>query len=90
MNENLEIVKMEKSNKLVKSASGEFELQTPRNRQGTFEPQMVTKRQVVITDELESKVIRLYSMGLSYERIVNEIEELSGFYIVARNINKHN
>lgn len=68
-----------KSTKLVKSASGEFELQTPRDRQGTFEPQMVTKRQIIITDELEAKVIRLYSMGLSYERIANDIEELYGF-----------
>lgn len=68
-----------KSTKLVKSATGEFELQTPRDRQGTFEPQMVTKRQVIITDELEAKVMRLYSKGMSYEQIVDDIEELYGF-----------
>ena len=68
-----------KSTKRVKSASGEFELQTPRDRSGTYEPQMVGKRQVIITDELESKVIRLYSMGLSYDHIIHDIEELYGF-----------
>lgn len=68
-----------KSVKLVKSSSGEFELQTPRDRQGTFDPQIVSKRQVIITDELETKVLRLYSKGMSYDQIIDDIEELYGF-----------
>lgn len=66
-------------NKLVKSSSGKFELQTPRDRYGTFEPQIVEKRQVLISEEIDAKVIRLYSKGLSVRDIQDEIEELYGF-----------
>jgi transposase-like protein len=48
-----------KANKTVKSAAGEFALSTPGDRSGSFEPQLVTKRQVVISEELEEKVISL-------------------------------
>jgi transposase-like protein len=66
-------------NKLVKSSSGKFELQTPRDRYGTFEPQIVEKRQVLISEEIDAKVIRLYSKGLSVRDIQDEIEEIYGF-----------
>ena len=39
-----------KTTKIVKSASGEFELTTPRDRNGTFEPQLVKKRQTILTE----------------------------------------
>lgn len=52
-----------KTNKQVKSLSGEFELQTPRDRHGSFEPKVLPKRQVIITEGLEEKVITLYAMG---------------------------
>jgi transposase-like protein len=55
-----------KTNKTVKSAAGEFSLSTPRDRSGSFEPQIVPKRQVVISEELEEKAISLYGMGMSF------------------------
>ncbi len=55
-----------KTSKVVKSAAGEFSLSTPRDRSGSFEPQIVAKRQVVISEELEDKVISLYGMGMSF------------------------
>ncbi|OZG69900.1 IS256 family transposase, partial [Hahella sp. CCB-MM4] len=40
------------SKKTVKSPAGPFELETPRDRAGTFEPQLVKKHQTQLTDEL--------------------------------------
>jgi len=68
-----------KSTKTVKSGEGEFELATPRDRQGTFEPQLVGKRQTLISEEIEDKVLRLYSKGLSVRDITEHIEEVYGF-----------
>ena len=42
-----------KSKKTVRSAYGEFDLETPRDRNGSFEPEIVKKRQVVLTDEID-------------------------------------
>ena len=68
-----------KSTKTVKSNNGEFELETPRDRLGSFEPQLVGKRQIIISDEIEDKVLRMYSRGLSVRDITEHIEEVYGF-----------
>lgn len=62
--------------KTVKSPSGDFELDTPRDRAGNFEPQIVKKHQRVLTDELERKVISLYALGNSYQDIRGHIEDM--------------
>jgi transposase-like protein len=49
----------------MKSAAGNFELDTPRDRAGTFEPQIVKKHQTHLTDELERKIIALFALGTS-------------------------
>lgn len=64
--------------KTVKSAVGSFELQTPRDRAGTFEPQLVRKHQTHLTDELERKVIALFALGNSYQDIRGHIMEFYG------------
>jgi transposase-like protein len=68
-----------KSQKLVKSSKGEFVLETPRDRAGTFEPAIVGKRQILISDEIEYKVIRLYAKGMGVRDICDHIEEMYGF-----------
>ena len=67
-----------KSKKTVRSAYGEFELETPRDRNGGFEPDIVKKRQVVLTDEIDQKVMKLFSLGMSYEDISDNISEIYG------------
>lgn len=62
--------------KTVKSPVGEFELATPRDRAGTFEPQLVKKHQTQLTDDLERKVISLFALGNSYQDIRHHIDEL--------------
>jgi len=44
------------AHKTMKPLAGEFELATPRDRAGTFEPQIVKKYQTHLTDDLERKV----------------------------------
>lgn len=68
-----------KSQKTVKSSKGEFTLETPRDRLGTFEPEIVGKRQTLISEEIEFKVIRLYAKGMSVRDICDHIEEMYGF-----------
>jgi putative transposase len=65
-----------KTSKKVKSLSGEFELESSRDRLGSFEPQILPKRQLIITEELEDKVIGLYGLGLSTRDITKHIKEL--------------
>ena len=65
------------TSKTIKSAAGTFELDTPRDRAGTFEPQLVKKHQTHLTDDLERKIISLYAHGNSYQDIR---EHLSDYY----------
>ncbi len=62
--------------KRVKSLSGEFDLETSRDRAGTFEPMILPKRQIIITEELENKVIGLYGRGVSTRDISDHIKEM--------------
>lgn len=65
-----------KSSKRVKSLSGEFELESSRDRSGSFEPVVLPKRQLIITEELEQKVISLYGLGLSTRDLTKYIKEM--------------
>ena len=65
-----------KTSKRVKSLGGEFDLESSRDRSGSFEPLVVPKRQVIITEELEEKVIGLYGLGMSTRDITSHIKEM--------------
>ena len=64
--------------KTVKSASGSFQLDTPRDRNGTFEPQLVKKHQTHLTNEIERKILSLFALGSSYQDISGHIAEMYG------------
>ena len=66
------------SKKTVKTPSGEFDLETPRDRNGTFEPQTVKKYQTRLTDEIENKILSLFALGNSYQSIREHIQEMYG------------
>jgi len=70
-----------KGKKTVKSLNGSFELATPRDRAGTFEPKLVKKNQTTISDELEGKIIALYGLGMSYKDIAAHLEEMYGLEV---------
>lgn len=67
-----------KSRKVVKTTSGEFELETPRDREGNFEPEIVKKREVFLGEDLEDKIIKLYARGMSYQDIREHLAEAYG------------
>jgi transposase-like protein len=63
--------------KTIKGTSdGSFELETPRDRNGTFEPQIVKKHQTTISNEIEEKILSMYGLGMSYRDISSHIEEI--------------
>jgi len=68
-----------KTSKTVKSSAGLLELTTPRDRAGSYQPQIIPKRQVVLTPQLEQKVLSLYGMGNSYSDISQHLAEMYGY-----------
>lgn len=74
------------SRKTLKTPTGAFELTTPRDRNGTFEPQLVKKHQTTLSDEIERKIIRMFALGMSYKDISQEIEDLYAFSVSSATI----
>jgi len=64
--------------KIVKTGSGSFALNAPRDRDGTFEPQLIKKHQTQLTPEIDRKIISLFSHGMSYRDIQYHIQDLYG------------
>jgi len=75
------------SSKTVKTLSGSFMLDTPRDRANTFEPQLVRKNQTQLTDDLERKIIALFALGTSYQDIRSHIADLYGISVSNGTIN---
>ena len=63
--------------KKVLTDDGEVSLDVPRDRSGTFEPQLVAKHQRRLTD-FDSKVSSLYARGMTVREIQGHLEELYG------------
>lgn len=72
--------------KTIKTPTGNFELATPRDRNGSFEPQLVKKHQTTLSNEIELKITRLFALGMSYSDISREIEDLYAFSVSAATI----
>jgi putative transposase len=70
-----------KTSKLLKTGTESFELETPRDRAGTFEPQIVKKRQTVLNESLDNKILSLYALGMSYEGIQEHLAEMYGLEV---------
>ena len=68
--------------KNLKSEFGEFEFETPRDRNGEFEPKIVPKN-VRDVSGIEDKIISLYARGLTTREINEQIQDLYGIEISA-------
>lgn len=75
------------NSKTVKSKYGTFELNTPRDRLSSFEPQLIKKRQTSLNDEIDDKILALYSLGTSYNDISYHIADLYGVEVSHAMIN---
>ena len=73
--------------KTITSDYGTSEIAVPRDRNGEFEPQVLAKRQVR-TDEIEQKILAMYSKGMSQRDIEDSIREIYGAEIPQSLISK--
>ena len=70
-----------KTSKKVKTDYGTFELESSRDRAGSFEPELLPKRQTFLGKGLDDKIISMYSKGMSYSDISEHLEDLYGLEI---------
>jgi len=68
------------SNKTLKTAYGSVPIKVPRDRDASFEPQLIHKRQRDISG-IEEKVLSMYAKGMSQRDIAATIEDIYGFEI---------
>lgn len=64
--------------KKVRSKYGEVEVDVPKDRNGTFEPQVVKKRQKDISS-IDDIIIGMYARGLTTRQISDQVEDIYGF-----------
>jgi putative transposase len=74
--------------KTLKTADGSIEIETPRDRAGSFEPQLIKKRQTILNESLDEKIIGLYGLGMSYQDIRSHMQELYGVEVSAGLLSK--
>ena len=65
-----------KTSKRLKTADGTIDLETPRDRAATFDPQIVKKRETILAESLEGKIIGMYSHGMSFRDISAHIKDM--------------
>lgn len=75
------------SDKTLKGDHGEVTIEVPRDRNGTFEPQLVRKGQTRLT-QLDEQIHALYAKGMSTRDIVATFKELYGAEVSATVISK--
>ncbi|WP_346781045.1 IS256 family transposase [Yersinia pestis] len=63
------------SSKTLLCDDGEIELNTPRDRENTFEPQLIKKNQTRIT-QMDSQILSLYAKGIPTREIVATFKEM--------------
>ena len=90
MNNHLGYDRYERSNQLnyrngtksktVRSKYGEFEVDVPQDRQSSFEPQVLPKRQKDISS-IDDKIIAMYAKGMTTRQISETIEDIYGFEV---------
>ena len=66
--------------KKLNTSMGEVEIAAPRDREGSFEPQIIPKRSKDVSG-IEDKVLTMYAKGMSQRDIAETIEEIYGFEI---------
>ncbi len=65
------------TSKTIRTEVGQFELDTPRDRAGSFEPKLVKKHQRRFTS-MDDKIIFLYAQGMTTREIVTTFKEMYG------------
>lgn len=69
-----------KKTKRVRSKYGEFEVDVPQDRESSFDPKVLPKRQKDIS-AIDDKIISMYAKGMTTRQISDTIEDIYGFQI---------
>jgi transposase-like protein len=75
------------SSKTLRTEDGQFNIDTPRDRDGSFEPQLVKKQQTRFTS-MDDKILSLYAKGMSTREIVATFKEMYDADVSASLISK--
>ncbi len=67
--------------KNIQSSLGGFDIFSPRDRNASFDPQTVSKRQRVISEDMDKKILGLYGLGMSYSDIQHHLKDIYDFDI---------
>lgn len=65
-----------KMSKTIRSRFGQLPIDTPRDREGTYEPTLLPKRDRQLGTGVEQKILSLYGMGMGYRQIQAHLQEL--------------
>ncbi|PJH69347.1 IS256 family transposase, partial [Salmonella enterica subsp. enterica serovar Typhimurium] len=66
--------------KTIKTSSGEWDINVPRDRDGSFHSELIPKRQKDVS-AIEDKVISMFARGMSQRDISSTIEDIYGFSV---------
>ena len=69
------------SQKTLKTSFGNIEIETPRDRNGEFEPQLLKKNQTSITQDVEEKILSMYAKGMTTGDIETHIRDIYGLEV---------
>lgn len=69
------------SKKTLKTSFGDIEVETPRDRKGEFEPQLLKKNQTGIAQDVEEKILSMYAKGMTTSDIEGHIRDIYGLEV---------
>lgn len=67
--------------KSVKSSQGLLRIEMPRDREGSFNSELLPKRSTSLGDGLDTKILALYGLGMSYSDIRAHLAEMYGLSV---------
>jgi putative transposase len=65
-----------RTSKEVRTSDGRITVNTPRDRHSSFEPEIIRKRETILAESLESKIIGMYGLGISLRDISKHIKDM--------------
>ncbi len=74
------------TSKAVRSVAGVLQIQTPRDRQGDFEPEVLAKRERELTSGMDEQILALYAQGNSVEDVRRLVSKIYGISLSAGKI----
>lgn len=65
-----------RTSKDIRTSSGTISVDTPRDRASSFEPELIRKRETILAESLESKILGMYGLGMSLRDISKHIKDM--------------